>query len=83
MKSLNNKITLIVILVLVPLFSLSLFAQNSADDLLNTKITINAEDASIGTIITSMAEYSNCNIVLALDQTSGDKQPARQGLLIA
>ena len=78
MKSLNNKITLIVILVLVPLFSLSLFAQNSADDLLNTKITINAEDASIGTIITSMAEYSNCNIVLALDQTSGDKQQTEE-----
>lgn len=74
MKSLNSKIALIVILVLVPLFSLSLFADSSSDELLNTKITINAEDASIGTIITTMAEYSNCNIVLALDQTSGDKQ---------
>lgn len=79
MNSLNSKIiTLIVILILVPFFSLSLFADNSSDNLLNTKITINAEDASIGTIITTMAEYSNCNIVLALETTSGEKQETEE-----
>jgi len=47
----------------------------SADDgnLLQKKITLDAEDASISNIISTMARLSNCNIVLAMDTSTKDK----------
>jgi type IV pilus assembly protein PilQ len=43
-----------------------LFAQ-AADDIINTKISIDAKDASLSSVIQNMAKMSGCNIVLAVD----------------
>jgi len=40
---------------------------------LQKKITLDAEDASISNIISTMARLSNCNIVLAMDTSTKDK----------
>ncbi|MCD6177284.1 MAG: hypothetical protein J7K29_05565 [Candidatus Cloacimonetes bacterium] len=42
-------------------------------DLLQKKITLDAEDASVSNIISTMARLSNCNIVLAMDTSTKDK----------
>jgi type IV pilus assembly protein PilQ len=58
------------------LFSMTLFADIETDALLNTKISIDAEDGSVSHIISTMAKISGCNIVLAMESASGDKQAA-------
>jgi type II secretory pathway component HofQ len=50
--------------------ALNLGAQEEKD-LLNTKISIDAEDGSVSHIISTMAKLSGCNIVLA---TETDKE---------
>ena len=48
----------------------NLFAQEDSVDLLTRKITLDAEDASVSHIISTMARLSDCNIVLAMDVTA-------------
>lgn len=50
--------------------------QAEENDLLQTKITIDAEDASISSIISTMAKISGCNIVLAMD-TKAEEQDVK------
>ncbi|MCF7920448.1 MAG: hypothetical protein K9N06_11110 [Candidatus Cloacimonetes bacterium] len=67
MKSFNIKasVSLSVILVLL-LGSVSLFA---ATDKLGKKISLDATDGKVSTIISMMADQSGCNIVLAMETT--------------
>ncbi len=61
MKNSKFKFGILIVFVML-VFSVSLFAKA---DLLNKKISIDAEDATISTVISNMARLSDCNIVLA------------------
>jgi type II secretory pathway component GspD/PulD (secretin) len=65
MKKVNVNVVLVMLSVM--LFTGSLFAQDGTIDLLQRKITLDAEDASISHIVSTMARLSGCNIVLAMD----------------
>lgn len=72
---LNNRPFIITLLLFVFLMStVSLSAANTSDELLNKKISLDAEDASISNIISTMARLSDCNIVLAMDTIEKDKE---------
>ena len=76
MKSKQLDVKLFITVSFLIVFSMmfhAVLAQEN-DDLLNRKISINAEDGSISHIISTMAKLSNCNIVLALGQESQEKQ---------
>ncbi len=76
---LNFKRFFAVILFAGLLFSsFSLFAAGEDIDLLNTKISIDAEDGTISYIISTLAKLSNCNIVLAMDTAAGEKLEAEE-----
>ncbi|RLC54404.1 MAG: hypothetical protein DRH89_09545, partial [Candidatus Cloacimonadota bacterium] len=63
----NNRTRLLLwSLTVMILLSVNVFAAE-VSDLLNKKITLDAEDASVSTIISTMARLSGCNIVLAMD----------------
>lgn len=75
MKKFNFKEKAIIsMLFLFILLSFSLVAQESVNELLNKKITLDAQDASISSIITTMARMSDCNIVLAMDVAGKDSE---------
>jgi type IV pilus assembly protein PilQ len=80
MKSLifNSKSVLISCLIIFLALGINLTAIETYDDLLNTKISIDAEDGSISHIISTMAKLSNCNIVLAMESTSDDQEDVRE-----
>ncbi|MDP8269325.1 MAG: hypothetical protein P9L97_11420 [Candidatus Tenebribacter davisii] len=80
MKINNIKLLLLSLTVMV-LLSVNLFAAEG-ENLLANKITINAEDASISTIISTMARLSNCNIVLAMDTTTKDEKAEEKKITI-
>jgi type II secretory pathway component HofQ len=54
------------------LMTVNAFSQ-SQDDLLNRRISIDAEDASVSHIISTVAKLSDCNIVLALGAEGTEK----------
>jgi type IV pilus assembly protein PilQ len=54
------------------LITVNVFSQNR-EDLLNRKISIDAEDGSISHIIATLAKLSECNIVLAMGTDLADK----------
>ncbi len=60
-------VNVVLVMLFVVLFTGSLFAQDDTKSLLYKKITLNAEDASISHIVSTMAHLSGCNIVLAMD----------------
>ncbi|RLC50178.1 MAG: hypothetical protein DRI23_07620 [Candidatus Cloacimonadota bacterium] len=67
MKKYNFKEkAIITTLFLFVLLSAGLFAQESVNELLAKKISLDAEDASVSFIISTMARLSDCNIVLAM-----------------
>lgn len=72
-KFVPNKLIVTIFLFVLVLGSFNLYAQDTKDDLLNTKITIDAEDSNVSHIIATMAKLSGCNIVLAVE-TSEDKK---------
>lgn len=57
---------IMLLLFLFILSSTGLFAQENINELLNKKISLDARDASVSSIITTMARLSSCNIVLAM-----------------
>ena len=65
----NSFITLLFVVILMGTLNLS-----AVSDLLNKKISLDAEDASISNIISTMARLSECNIVLAIDAKTKDKK---------
>ncbi|MBL7085512.1 MAG: type II secretion system protein GspD [Candidatus Cloacimonetes bacterium] len=79
LSKLNFNLTLITILFLFTfLYSATLFCEEKENDLLNTKISIDAEDASISHIIATMAKLSGCNIVLALEMTGREREETEE-----
>jgi len=69
-KHWNFRLSVIFFVVFL-IITVNVFAQNS-DDLLNRKISIDAEDGSISHIIATIAKLSDCNIVLALGTDFAD-----------
>ncbi|MCD4819382.1 MAG: hypothetical protein K8S23_11890 [Candidatus Cloacimonetes bacterium] len=74
LKRLNFKVVvMITMLILLGAVFQNTHAQIN-DELLNRKISIDAEDGSISHIISTMAKLSECNIVLALGDDSKEKK---------
>ncbi len=80
MKNYNSKLLLLSLTVMI-LLSVNVFAAEGSD-LLNKKITLDAEDASISTIISTMARLSDCNIVLAMDTETKDEKSEEKKITI-
>jgi len=80
MKMSNIKLLLLSLTVMI-LLSANAFAAESAD-LLNKKITLDAEDASVATIISTMARLSDCNIVLAMETEAKDEKAEEKKITI-
>ncbi len=75
-KFLNSvvKSKLILLLTLIGvIFSLNIYGQGT--DLLDTKVTIDAVDATLSNVLTTMARLSDTNIVLASDPVEEDEEP--------
>ncbi|HOQ79544.1 MAG TPA: secretin and TonB N-terminal domain-containing protein [Candidatus Cloacimonadota bacterium] len=68
-KSIKSNIGVIVISICLLIASMSLFAQDKKDnkDLLNRKVSLNAEDATLANVLSTLASLSNCNIVLSTE----------------
>ncbi len=78
----NNRTRLLLwSLTVMILLSVNVFAAE-VSDLLNKKITLDAEDASVSTIISTMARLSGCNIVLAMDTETKDEKSEEQKITI-
>ena len=78
----NNRTRLLLLsLTVMILLSVNVFAAE-VSDLLNKKITLDAEDASVSTIISTMARLSGCNIVLAMDTETKDEKSEEQKITI-
>ena len=77
----NSSRLLLLSLTLMILLSVNVFAAE-VSDLLNKKITLDAEDASVSTIISTMARLSGCNIVLAMDTETKDEKSEEQKITI-
>ncbi|MCD4829539.1 MAG: hypothetical protein K8R90_08960 [Candidatus Cloacimonetes bacterium] len=76
---LNSKATWI--LLFTCLFALvALQAQDM--DLLNRKITLNVEDGALSNVLTTMADLSETNIVLAIPQISDEDKAVEQRVTI-
>ncbi|MDP8204928.1 MAG: hypothetical protein P9L95_10400 [Candidatus Tenebribacter mawsonii] len=76
----NSKLLLLSLTVMI-LLSVNVFAAE-ASDLLTKKITLDAEDASVATIISTMARLSDCNIVLAMETEAKDEKAEEKKITI-
>lgn len=65
------KLNLVLLLVFI-IGTVNIYAAPNSD-LLSKKITLDAEDASLGHVIATMAKQSNCNIVLAMEFQDSNK----------
>ena len=79
MKS-NSKLLLLSLTVMI-LLSVNVLAAETSD-LLAKKITLDAEDASVATIISTMARLSDCNIVLAMETEAKDEKAEEKKITI-
>ena len=74
MRSFKNYSRKSVLIFLIMIFTLALnLGAQEEKDLLNTKISIDAEDGSVSHIISTMAKLSGCNIVLAIESDKEDR----------
>ena len=80
MKNSSIRLLLLSLTVMI-LLSVNVFAAE-VSDLLNKKITLDAEDASVSTIISTMARLSGCNIVLAMDTETKDEKAEEKKITI-
>jgi len=71
LKFTNSNFVITIFVVVMLMGTLNLVASS---DLLNKKISLDAEDASISSIISTMARLRDCNIVLAMDTKDKDKK---------
>ncbi|HNZ33519.1 MAG TPA: hypothetical protein PKJ22_04565, partial [Candidatus Cloacimonas sp.] len=67
------------ILMLIFLAGISILsAQVKRDPVLDTKVTFNADDATLSSVFKALSKLSNTNIVLAVDQAgTTDKEEKR------
>ncbi|PKN75956.1 MAG: hypothetical protein CVU49_00890 [Candidatus Cloacimonetes bacterium HGW-Cloacimonetes-2] len=66
-----------IILLAVMLFAISLvFAQNRSP--LLTRVTFNADDATLSSVLNALSRLSNTNIVLAVDQAGSGQREERR-----
>lgn len=81
MKSFNIKASLSYgIIIILLMGSVALFAGS---DLLDNKINLDATDGKVSNIIATMAQMSDCNIVLAMtSEETSDDSPADQKITI-
>ena len=65
---LKDRVFIIILCCLIgTVFTMNISAANPGVDLLDKKITINAVDASLSNVLSTMAKMSDSNIVLAVD----------------
>ncbi|MDD4309474.1 MAG: hypothetical protein PHO32_03775 [Candidatus Cloacimonetes bacterium] len=66
-------------LILIVLLGISMLsAQIRRDPILDTKVTFNADDATLSSVLKALSGLSGTNIVLSIDNTSsGDKEEKR------
>ncbi len=72
----RNQMRVIILLMCFLFATMALFAQTK-NDLVNRKVTLNAEDAQLSTVLSTLARMSDCNIVLSVD--GGSNQQAVGG----
>jgi len=66
------------VLVLSFLSCITLSAQQRRDPILDTKVTFNADDATLSSVFKALSRLSNTNIVLAIDQAgTAEKEEKR------
>ena len=66
------------VLVLSFLACITLSAQQRRDPILDTKVTFNADDATLSSVFKALSRLSNTNIVLAIDQAgTAEKEEKR------
>lgn len=68
----NSRWLGLIIALAIMLAAVSAFAQSSRPAALTTKVTFNANDATLSSVLNALSRLSDTNIVLAVDQT-GDK----------
>ena len=79
MRSFKNYSRKSVLIFLIMIFTLALnLGAQEEKDLLNTKISIDAEDGSVSHIISTMAKLSGCNIVLAIESDKEDRDGSEE-----
>lgn len=71
----RNQMRVITLLLCFLFASMALFAQQK-NDLLNRKVTLNAEDAQLSNVLATLARMSDCNIVLSVDGGSSQQMGA-------
>jgi type II secretory pathway component GspD/PulD (secretin) len=76
----RNLALVLALLMLVGIASLS--AQTRRDPILDTKVTFNADDATLSSVFKALSRLSSTNIVLAIDQTSGTDQKEEKRVTI-
>lgn len=78
MKVFQNRgyITVFAIVIMLSIAVVGNLYASEETNLLDRKVTINAEDAAVSNIISTLARLSGCNIVLALDTTREAEEEA-------
>ena len=78
-KSNQRKMRILVLTICFLFVSMALFAQElqGNKDLLKRKVSLNAEDAALSNVLSTLARMSDCNIVLSVE--TGQTQAAAPG----
>ena len=75
-RKFKSHITLVLVLSFLACITLS--AQQRRDPILDTKVTFNADDATLSSVFKALSRLSNTNIVLAIDQAgTAEKEEKR------
>ncbi len=75
-RKFKSHITLVLVLSFLSCITLS--AQQRRDPILDTKVTFNADDATLSSVFKALSRLSNTNIVLAIDQAgTAEKEEKR------
>ena len=67
-----------VLIMAIMLLAIGLFAQTAANSKLTTKVSYNADDATLSSVLNALSRQSGTNIVLAVDPGAGEKREERR-----
>lgn len=81
MRNAKRHFALILVVVLLAGVSM-LSAQTRRDPILDTKVTFNADDATLSSVFKALSRLSETNIVLAVDQTAGGDEKEEKRVTI-